>query len=86
MRESMVVDASMKTLGELYETDINYYARLNFTSLIDIVDTLGGIDVYSEFAFTTSKDSEYTMDVQEGYNHFNGKEALAFLQGKTQSS
>ena len=26
------------------------------------------------------------MDVQEGYNHFNGKEALAFLQGKTQSS
>lgn len=54
------IDASMKTLGELYETDINYYARLNFTSLIDIVDTLGGIDVYSEFAFTTSKDSEYT--------------------------
>ena len=74
------IDASMKTLGELYETDINYYARLNFTSLIDIVDTLGGIDVYSEFAFTTSKDSEYTMDVQEGYNHFNGKEALAFCK------
>ena len=74
------IDASMKTLGELYETDINYYARLNFTSLIDIVDTLGGIDVYSEFAFTTSKDSEYTMDVQEGYNHFNGKEALAFCR------
>ena len=38
----------MRTLGELYETDINYYARLNFTSMIDIVDTLGGIDVYSE--------------------------------------
>ena len=54
--------------------------ELNFTSLIDIVDTLGGIDVYSEFAFTTSKDSEYTMDVQEGYNHFNGKEALAFCR------
>ena len=29
------IDASMKTLGELYETDINYYARLNFTSMID---------------------------------------------------
>ena len=74
------IDASMKTLGELYETDINYYARLNFTSLIDIVDTLGGIDVYSELAFTTSKDSEYIMDVQEGYNHFNGKETLAFCR------
>lgn len=74
------VDASMRTLGELYETDINYYARLNFTSLIDIVDTLGGIDVYSEYAFTTSEDSEHVMDVQEGYNHFNGEEALAFCR------
>ena len=74
------VDASMRTLGELYETDINYYARLNFTSMIDIVDTLGGIDVYSEYAFTTSEDSEHVMDVQEGYNHFNGEEALAFCR------
>lgn len=74
------VDASMRTLGELYETDINYYARLNFTSLINIVDTLGGIDVYSELAFTTSEDSEYVMDVQEGLNHFNGEQALAFCR------
>lgn len=74
------VDASMRTLGELYETDINYYARLNFTSMIDIVDTLGGIDVYSEYEFTTSEDSEHVMDVQEGYNHFNGEEALAFCR------
>lgn len=72
------VDASMETLGELYETEINYYARLNFTSLIDIVDTLGGIDVYSEYAFTTSPDSEYVMDVQQGMNHFTGEQALAF--------
>ena len=70
----------MRTLCELYETDINYYARLNFTSMIDIVDTLGGIDVYSELAFTTSEDSEHVMDVQEGYNHFNGEEALAFCR------
>ena len=72
------VDASMRTLAELYETDINYFARLNFTSLIDIVDTLGGVDVYSEYEFTTSEDSEHVMDVKKGYNHFNGEEALAF--------
>lgn len=70
----------MRTLGELYETDINYYARLNFTSMIDIVDTLGGIDVYSEYEFTTSEDSEHVMDVKEGSNHFNGEEALAFCR------
>lgn len=72
------VDASMRTLGKMYETDINYYARLNFTSLINIVDTLGGIDVYSELAFTTGEESGCVMDVQEGYNHFDGRQALAF--------
>ena len=45
------VDVSMATLEQLYNTDINYYARVNFTSLIEIVDTLGGIDVNSEYAF-----------------------------------
>lgn len=72
------IETSMETLGALYETDINYYVRLNFTSLIDIVDILGGVDVYSEYEFTTSQDSGLVMDVQEGMNHFNGEQALAF--------
>lgn len=74
------IDASMATLGALYETDINYYVRLNFTSLIDIVDILGGVDVYSELAFSTGSDAGYEMEVQEGYNHFNGQQALAFCR------
>lgn len=72
------IDASMRTLGELYETDINYYVRVNFTSMIDIVDALGGVDVNSEYEFTTSKNSGLVMDVEQGMNHFNGEEALAF--------
>lgn len=72
------IETSMQTLGKLYETDINYYVRLNFTSLIDIVDILGGVDVDSQYAFTTSKDSGLVMDVQKGINHFNGEQALAF--------
>ena len=63
------IDASMRTLGELYETDINYYARL---------DTLGGVDVYSELAFQTGTESGCIVDVQEGWNHLNGEQALAF--------
>ena len=55
------IDVSMETLGALYETDINYYVRLNFSSLIEIVDILGGVDVYSEYAFTTGWESGYEM-------------------------
>ena len=70
------IDASMRTLGQLYETDINYYARLNFTSLIDIVDTLGGVDVYSELAFQTGKESDWRDANTNDY--LNGEQALAF--------
>lgn len=74
------IDASMETLGALYETDINYYVRLNFSALIDIVDILGGVDVYSEYEFSTGWESGYEMDVQQGVNHFNGEQALAFCR------
>lgn len=72
------VDASMRTLSQLYDTEIPFYARVNFTSLIEIVDQLGGVDVESEFAFTTSEDSGLVMNVAQGTNHFNGQQALAF--------
>ena len=69
------VDASIATLESLYETDINFYARVNFTSVVEIVDQLGGVDVYSEYEFTTLHGQ---CQVQKGMNHFNGEEALAF--------
>lgn len=72
------VDASMATLSQLYDVDLDFYARVNFTSLIEMVDALGGIDVESEYAFTTSADSGLVMNVVEGTNHFNGQQALAF--------
>ena len=63
------IETSMATLGELYGTEINYFVRLNFTSLIDIVDILGGVDVYSEYEFTTGEESGCIVEVEEGMNH-----------------
>lgn len=67
------VDASMATLAKVYNTEINYYARVNFTSLINIVDTIGGIDVNSEYAFEAGGYS-----FVQGVNHMDGEMALAF--------
>lgn len=67
------VDVSMSTLESLYDIDISYYARVNFTSLIKIVDALGGVDVNSEYAFTTG-----SYSFGKGVNHLDGKAALAF--------
>ena len=67
------VDVSMATLESIYGIDITYYARVNFTSLINIVDALGGVDVNSEYAFEAGG-----YQFQEGTNHLDGEQALAF--------
>lgn len=72
------IETSVGTLEDLLATDINYYFRVNFTSLEKIVDALGGIDVYSKYSFTSSKASSGTYYFSQGYNHMNGNQALAF--------
>ena len=67
------IQASISTLEELYGVHIDYYVRVNFTSLITIVDALDGVDVYSEYTFDVG-DFSYV----EGMNHLSGIEALAF--------
>lgn len=67
------VDASMRTLEQLYGINISYYARVNFSSLVKIVDTLGGVDVDSDFEFTAGG-----YQFKQGMNHLDGKQALAF--------
>ncbi len=70
------IDASMETLERLYNVDLNYYLRMNFSGFEEIVDELGGIDVYSEVGFTAITDDEF----QQGYNHLDGKHALTFAR------
>ena len=74
------VNASMDTLSALYETEIDFYGRVNFTSLVTIVDALGGIEVDSEYAFTTSPQTGIWLQVNQGINYYNGEQALAFAR------
>ena len=71
------IRASMATLENVYGIPLDYYVRVNFTSLITIVDALGGVDVYSEYSFT-SRDCSF----QAGMNHMNGEQALAFSRAR----
>ena len=70
------VDCSIGTLENLYGIDIDYYVRVNFTSVRKIVDLLGGVKVYSDYDFT----SDWGPSFKKGYNQVNGKQALAFCR------
>lgn len=71
------VDCSIGTIENLLDIDINYYVRVNFSSLINLVDVLGGINVYSEYTFNT-----YGYQFNKGYNYVNGDYALAFSRAR----
>lgn len=70
------VEKSISTIEELLDIEINYYFKVNFTSVIDIVDTLGGVNVYSEYGFTSMDGYNY----KKGYNYVNGEQALSFVR------
>ena len=70
------IEKSVTTIEDLYDVDINHYIRVNFNTLIQLVDEIGGIDITSDTAFTAHTNK--SVVVQKGLNHFNGKEALAY--------
>lgn len=70
------VDNSIGALEMLYGIDVDYYVRINFSGFEQIIDALGGIEVYSEYDFTVEPIKHYTV----GINHLSGIEALAFAR------
>lgn len=70
------VDMSIKTLEGLLDIEINYYVKVNFSSVINIVNAIGGVTVYSDYSFTSIDNYNYT----KGYNKVNGEEALSFAR------
>lgn len=71
------VQVSMDTLSLFYETDIDYYFRVNFDGFTDIVEAMGGVTVYVDHEFSTT---EYHYP--EGPNELNGYKALSFVRNR----
>jgi len=71
------VDVSVGTIEALYDITIDYYLRINFSSLITVIDALGGVDVNSAYDFSMDG---YSFHV--GMNHLDGKAALAFSRDR----
>ena len=62
---------TVRTLENFFDLEINYYVKVNFSSVVDIVDAVGGITVESDIAFG---------QFSEGSNECNGEQALAFVR------
>lgn len=75
------IGTTESTIEDYLGVDINYYVRVNFSSLINIVDAIGGIDVYVEPGLEVETFyANGTEGVQAGWNHLEGERALAFAR------
>ncbi|HFI0453555.1 TPA: LCP family protein [Streptococcus suis] len=69
------VNASVHTLENLYGIDISNYIRLNFTSFLQLIDLVGGVDVQNEQEFTSGG---YHFPL--GTVHLDAERALIFVR------
>ena len=72
------VDETLSSVGEWLNLNFDYYVKMNFDACVDIVDAIGGIDVDSPKAFTSSERSKYKY--KKGINHLDGKGALYYAR------
>ncbi len=70
-------EETRKTLEDFLGTDINYTIRVNFSMLVDLINAIDGIDVYSDYAFESAI-TDWTYE--KGWNHCTGKKALYFAR------
>lgn len=70
-------NTTKRTVEQLLGIEINYTFKVGFDTVTELVDVLGGVDVYVEpgYATTTSQ-----FSVHEGVNHLNAEQALAFAR------
>ena len=75
------VGESIKAVEKLLDIDINYYAKVNFSTIEKVVDAIGGIDVNSDFNFRFYEpENKMDFTFKKGFNHLNGKKALGFAR------
>lgn len=71
------IDCTMETVGKALDTEIDFYARVNFNSLINVVNAVGGVTVHVDAPFSAG---EYSFPV--GENYLDGPKALTFVRDR----
>ena len=92
------VSYSMKTIGEQAGVELDNFVTINFDGLINLVDAVGGVDVYNDpkliaastsaypnpnhEIFISDTEPQYTARVAAGWQHINGAQALVYTRDR----
>ena len=73
------IGCSLAAIEDLTGLDMNYYVKVNYTTVKKVVDAIGGIDVKSDYDFRTHG-MKPMYHFKKGMNHLDGENALAFAR------
>ncbi len=74
-------DLAVQTVQESFGIPIDNFMVINFRGVRELVDAIGGVDLYVEKAMHyTDHTAKLYIDFKPGKQHLNGKQAEAFLR------
>ena len=77
-------DCIQKTLNQTFNVNIDYYVKVDFKLVVDLVDILGGIDMDVPHAICEQNSKRQwgtnVVLVEKGMQHLNGEQALALAR------
>lgn len=76
----------INTIQNFTGIDIDYYVKINFTGVVNIIDALGGIEVDVPYSFCEQNSKRqfgsHMIYVEKGKQTLNGEEALALARNR----
>ncbi|HBQ27405.1 MAG TPA: hypothetical protein DD791_13510 [Syntrophomonas sp.] len=70
-------EESCKEVSRLLGKDVDYYVLTNFQGFEQMIDTLGGVDMYVDINLQSYSNGVF---LEKGDRHLNGKEALTYAR------
>jgi polyisoprenyl-teichoic acid--peptidoglycan teichoic acid transferase len=65
---------------------IDHYALMDFSGFQALINTLGGIDVYSQYGLTDKRQGMGTFSIDAGWHHMDGEMALWYVRARKTTS
>ncbi|MBR2827819.1 MAG: LCP family protein, partial [Bacilli bacterium] len=78
-------DCMIHTIEEYLDTDIDYYAKINFKGLVKLVDSVGGVEVDVKQVLCTDDSGRLgEVCIQPGLQVLDGEHALVYARNRKQ--
>lgn len=79
-------ECMQKTIENFLDIDIDYYVKINFKGVVQLVDTLGGVDIDVPYSLCEQNSNRQwgknTVYIEQGKQTLNGEQALAFSRNR----